>query len=97
MDNAFRYIIGVGGLQTEASYPYMSGEGDSELCKADPSQYVAKISGFVDVTPYDETQLAVAVVQQLVSMPSMPPARTGSPTEVEFSTSPAVPRLTMAF
>ena len=56
MDNAFEYVMSNGGLCSEDSVPYV---GKSETCAdCDP---VAKISGCVDVTPYNEYDLKRAL------------------------------------
>ncbi len=66
MDQAFEYIIRNGGICTEASYPYISGGGANETCRA--CEPVAHLSGYIDVQPNNETALMAAVAQQPVSV-----------------------------
>jgi C1A family cysteine protease len=69
MDDAFQWIINNGGIGSEASYPYIAGDGHCNTscgpCKKVAA--VATITGFTDVVQGD-TQLATAVVQQPVSV-----------------------------
>lgn len=59
MDNAFTYIKAVGGLETEAAYPYTAEDG---TCVFNKSEIVAGDTGFTDVTPHgEETALQQAV------------------------------------
>ncbi|XP_049451615.1 cathepsin L.1 [Epinephelus fuscoguttatus] len=58
MDNAFRYIIANGGIDTEDSYPYEAEDGQ---CRYNPDHIGAKCTGYVDVTPGDEDALKEAV------------------------------------
>jgi len=57
MDNAFQYIIDAGGIESEQDYPY---EEQDDSCRADPSRFVATISGYTDVPSGDEDQLKQA-------------------------------------
>jgi len=58
MDNAFKYIISVGGLETENRYPYTAQDG---TCHSDPSFFRADISGYQDVSSGSEADLQIAV------------------------------------
>jgi hypothetical protein len=51
-------------METEASYPYTSGEsGEGGSCQYDSSKVVAKISGFAYATQSDnETAMQVAMM-----------------------------------
>jgi len=62
MDLAFKYIIAVGGLESESEYPYTSGGGDDTgKCKFSKSKVKATISSYVDVKREDEDALKQAV------------------------------------
>jgi C1A family cysteine protease len=67
MDYAFQYIINNGGICSEQSYPYVSGNtqtaGTCQNCTA-----VATISGFTNVPVNDDGAMAAAIVQQPVSI-----------------------------
>lgn len=65
MDDAFKYIMHAGGLESEADYPYEAADG---TCQADSSKFVASITGYKNVTPNDMDQLMAAVAQQPVSI-----------------------------
>lgn len=58
MDNAFAYIKANGGIDTEASYPYM---GMEENCTFHQSDVGADDSGFVDISPGNERALKAAL------------------------------------
>merc|ERR1719154_536481 len=58
MDYAFQYIRQVGGLETEAGYPYYA---QNRNCEFDQSRVAASLTGFVDVTRGDEEALKQAV------------------------------------
>lgn len=66
MDNAFKYVIAEGGLDTEAEYPYKAKQDRS--CEAKNSELTAKISAYKDVRPNSVSQLKAAVAQQPVSI-----------------------------
>eukprot|EP00026_Physarum_polycephalum_P011988 Phypoly_transcript_12243.p1 GENE.Phypoly_transcript_12243~~Phypoly_transcript_12243.p1 ORF type:complete len:335 (+),score=55.31 Phypoly_transcript_12243:91-1095(+) len=66
MDQAFRYIIANGGIDTEASYPYTMA---SEPCKYKAKESGASITGFTDVKPAgSESALETATVHQPISV-----------------------------
>ncbi|XP_073128767.1 senescence-specific cysteine protease SAG39-like [Henckelia pumila] len=65
MNEAFKFIIHQ-GLSTEANYPY---KGENGICnKKKESSRVAKITGFENVPPKDESALLKAVAKQPVSV-----------------------------
>jgi len=66
MDNAFKYIIKNGGLDSEADYPYTAKDGTCDKAKA--AKHVASISGYKDVPKNEESQLAAAVAKGPVSV-----------------------------
>jgi hypothetical protein len=66
MDDAFKYIISNGGLDTEADYPYTARDGVCNSAKQ--SKHAASITGFTDVPANSETQLAAAVALGPVSV-----------------------------
>lgn len=66
MDNAFKYIISNGGLDSEADYPYTARDGSCDKAKA--AHHVSTISSFVDVPHNNEDQLAAAVAKGPVSV-----------------------------
>lgn len=45
-ETAYKYVVSAGGIETEASYPYTSGRGQTGPCLADPSKFVVKITGY---------------------------------------------------
>ena len=59
MNNVFRYIEDVGGLQTEKDYPYTGRQGQ---CKFSKNDVVAKVEKFIEV-PVKEKQIAAHLVQ----------------------------------
>jgi C1A family cysteine protease len=64
MDDAFEYVIGTGGLCTEASYPYTAADG---TCQTTCTR-VVQISSYADVTANNETALLNAVALRPVSV-----------------------------
>jgi cathepsin L len=58
MDNAFQYIIAIGGLDSEDSYPYTAQDGS---CNFDKSNIAGDVTAFTDVTQGDEGALETAV------------------------------------
>jgi len=66
MDNAFKWIVQNGGIDSEFQYPYT---GEGLRCNRFKLQMrVASIDGFEDVPPGDEKELEKAVSQQPVSI-----------------------------
>eukprot|EP00998_Keelungia_sp_KM082_P005840 NODE_2130_length_1131_cov_341.745020_g2112_i0.p1 GENE.NODE_2130_length_1131_cov_341.745020_g2112_i0~~NODE_2130_length_1131_cov_341.745020_g2112_i0.p1 ORF type:complete len:326 (+),score=91.49 NODE_2130_length_1131_cov_341.745020_g2112_i0:79-1056(+) len=58
MDNAFKWVVGNGGIDSESDYPYTSGSGQTGTCKTEKlANKVCKISSWKDL-PKDETQIA---------------------------------------
>jgi len=45
-ETAYGYVVRAGGIETEASYPYTSGRGQTGPCLADPTKFVVKIAGY---------------------------------------------------
>jgi C1A family cysteine protease len=66
MDNAFKYIIANGGLDTEEDYPYTARDGTCDKAKA--AKKVVSITGYQDVPQNNEDQLAAAVAKGPVSV-----------------------------
>jgi hypothetical protein len=66
MDNAFKYIIANGGLDTEEDYPYTARDGTCDKTKE--AKHVVSIGGFKDVPQNNEDQLAAAVAIGPVSV-----------------------------
>jgi KDEL-tailed cysteine endopeptidase len=67
MDNAFEWIKEHGGICTEESYPYSSGNGETGSCTKGCSSAVV-VTSHVDVPTEDEEALKKAVSQQPVSV-----------------------------
>jgi len=66
MDDAFKYIIANGGIDTEADYGYTARDGTCNTAKQ--AKKVATITGYSDVPANSETQLAAAVAIGPVSV-----------------------------
>ena len=66
MDSAFEFIIGNGGLTTEANYAYKGVDGTCNKQKAGSS--AAKIKNYVDVPANSEAALLKAVAHHPVSV-----------------------------
>jgi len=66
MDNAFKYIVKNGGLDTEADYPYTAADGTCNKAKA--AKRAGSITGYTDVPQNNEAQLAAAVEKGPVSV-----------------------------
>ena len=66
MDNAFKYIISNGGLDTEADYPYTMRDGTCNTAKA--ATHAATITGYTDVPQNNDAQLQAAVDKGPVSV-----------------------------
>lgn len=58
MNNAYRYILDNGGVDTEQSYPY---EGSLEDCRFNNSTVGASMTSFVTLSPGDEEELKQAL------------------------------------
>jgi len=58
MDDAFQYIIAVGGLETESRYPYTAQDG---TCQSDKTYFRTDITSYQDITSGSESDLQVAV------------------------------------
>lgn len=65
MDFAFRYVEKVGGLCTEADYPY---EAKNGVCRSSKCQVHDPIKGFKDVQPHSSNALMEALTHQPVSI-----------------------------
>jgi len=61
MDAAFSYIIDVGGIESEDTYPYVSGDGSNPDCLFKKRKVAATLSTYVDVASGDEAALQEAV------------------------------------
>jgi len=60
MDDAFQYIIAVGGLESESAYPYTAQDG---TCHSNKQLFKADISGYKDIPSGSEISLQAAVAQ----------------------------------
>jgi len=58
MDQAFQYVQGNGGIDTEDGYPYVAVDQD---CKYDVAKIGAKCTGFTDIASGDENALQDAI------------------------------------
>ncbi|XP_015792775.1 cathepsin L1-like [Tetranychus urticae] len=69
MDYAFSYVIDNKGIDTEKSYPYISGHGkDYHTCRYTEANKGGSISSFVDIPEADENGLLSAVAERVVSV-----------------------------
>jgi len=66
MDDAFKYIIANGGIDTEASYPYMT--STTYDCKYTVANRGSTLASYKDVSSGSETALATAVDGRPVSV-----------------------------
>ena len=66
MDDAFKYIIKNGGLDTEADYPYTARDGTCDKTKQ--AKHVATISGYSDVPASNAAQMVAALAKGPVSV-----------------------------
>jgi len=64
-DQAFSYVVSVGGLATEHDYPYTAVDG---VCKTSGFQRYGKISGHTIVPPKNSSTLMAALNQQPVAV-----------------------------
>jgi C1A family cysteine protease len=55
-EHAYKYVKGIGGIETEKDYPYTSGNGVTGKCHADDSKFVIKVNGYTTV--HGETNMA---------------------------------------
>lgn len=66
MDNAFKYIIAVGGQSTEANYPY---KAQQDKCKSPlPAPLYGKMTSYTDIHKDDCASLMAAVVSQPIAV-----------------------------
>uniref|UniRef100_T1K757 Uncharacterized protein n=1 Tax=Tetranychus urticae TaxID=32264 RepID=T1K757_TETUR len=69
MDDAFLYVKDNKGIDTEKSYPYISGDGqDYHTCRYNESNKGASIASFVDIPEGDEEALLHAVAEHVVAV-----------------------------
>ena len=66
MDNAFKYVIQNGGIDTESDYPYFARTGSCAAAKA--KNHAVKLLSYYDVSPNNEISLESAVAMQPVSV-----------------------------
>jgi len=66
-ETAYRYVVSAGGIETEASYPYTSGRGQTGVCHFDSSKVHTKITGYKKVST-GETNLGAALMNGPVSV-----------------------------
>nr|GEZ07653.1 low-temperature-induced cysteine proteinase-like [Tanacetum cinerariifolium] len=68
MDNAFRWVIKNGGIDTEADYPYTSANGYAGKCIISKENHIAaSIDSYTDVEP-NENALLCAVAKQPITV-----------------------------
>eukprot|EP01113_Clastostelium_recurvatum_P029346 TRINITY_DN353_c0_g1_i3.p1 TRINITY_DN353_c0_g1~~TRINITY_DN353_c0_g1_i3.p1 ORF type:complete len:164 (-),score=48.64 TRINITY_DN353_c0_g1_i3:205-696(-) len=65
MDNAFKYIIKNGGIDSESSYPYTAKDG---TCHYNAANRAATLTTYTDVAKGNEEALATAVAKAPVSV-----------------------------
>ncbi|XP_015783536.1 cathepsin L1 [Tetranychus urticae] len=66
---AFSYVKDNKGIDTEKSYPYISGDGiDYHTCRYNESNKGASIASFVDIPEGDEEALLAAVAEHVVAV-----------------------------
>ena len=65
MDKAFKYVLSVGGVETETDYKY---KGEKGKCKAKETLFVGSIDGYKTVPKNSEMQLKAAVAKRPVSV-----------------------------
>lgn len=69
MDNAFTWIGKNDGLCTEAEYPYISGNGDTQKCETSCMEMPGtQVQSFVDVVPSDDNAMMSAIALQPVAV-----------------------------
>lgn len=66
MDNAFKWIIQNGGIDTEEDYPYTGAQGQCDIKKE--KKHVGKVTGYEDVPQDNENALKKAATNQPVSV-----------------------------
>ncbi|KAG0528037.1 hypothetical protein BDA96_06G284200 [Sorghum bicolor] len=66
MDDAFAFIVGNGGIDTDKDYPYTARDGKCDVAKR--SRHVVSIDGFEGVPRNDEKSLQKAVAHQPVAV-----------------------------
>jgi len=57
MQDAYAYVMQVGGIESEAEYPYCGIDCDGEACQFDKSKVVATISNYQDLPQGSESTL----------------------------------------
>ena len=65
MNNAFKYLLARGGIQTEQDYPYISRDSH---CKEDATKFVGKIRTYSSINEQDCDGLLHAITNQPVSI-----------------------------
>ncbi|KAF8563614.1 hypothetical protein P879_08584 [Paragonimus westermani] len=86
MDSAFQYVRKAGGIATEKSYPYVSGETSeaNPECKFNVTIAAATVTGYVDVPQFNEYALRQALAMHgpisiaiNAGLPSFPSYKSG--------------------